>query len=255
MLSGSWARYAPLAGLLAVALLIASVVIGGDSVDADDPVGKVVAFWTVNEDDQRLAAILGALSLIPLVWFLGSLFSTLRRAEGDSGRLSATAFGGGLVLVSFAAVDSALQFAAADSVGDVPPYVTQTLSVLYGNFWFGFAIGQCLLMLAAALVILRTGVLPAWLGWVALVVGIASVTPVGFFAFPVLGLWIAIVSVVLFRRESAPPASTGDPGPGRLNRRRRHPSAPPEGADGVVSLGGCSPSAAWLRAFRRPPSR
>ena len=169
MLSGSWARFAPLAGLLAVALLIVSVIFGSDSIDADDSTAKVIAFWTVNQDDQRLGAIFGALSLVPLVWFLGSLRSTLRRAEGGTGRLSAITFGGGLVLVAFAAVDSALQFAVADSVGDVPANVTQTLSVLYSNFWFGFAVGMALIMLAAALVILRTGVLPAWLGWVALI--------------------------------------------------------------------------------------
>jgi hypothetical protein len=84
--------------------------------------------------------------------------------------------------------------------------------VLYNDFFLGFPVGLGTFLLASALAILRTGVLPAWLGWVALLLGIISLTPIGFFAFFVVLAWIAVVSVMLFQQESRPaatPAVTG----------------------------------------------
>ena len=211
MVSGSWARYAPLSGVVAVALLVVSIIVTGfDSVDTNDSTQKVVEFWSDNDGQQVAGAFISALSLVPLLWFLGSLRSALRTAEGGTGRLSAIAFAGGIVLVGFGAVDSSIQFAAAESVGDVPPAVTQSLSVLYGDFFLGFPVGVGTLLLASGLAILRTRVLPAWLGWVALVLGVISITPVGFFAFFVVLAWIAVVSVMLFQqqpRTTPPPAA------------------------------------------------
>jgi hypothetical protein len=116
------------------------------------------------------------------------------------------------VLVGFALVDGALQFAAADSVGDVPAEVTQSLSVLYNDFFLGFPIGFGTLMLATGLVLLRTRVLPMWLGWFALVLGIAAfLGPVGFFAFLVFLIWAVITSVMLYQRGE--PVATPPPAP------------------------------------------
>jgi hypothetical protein len=207
MLSGSWARYAPLSGLLAVALLVASIIVTGfDSVDTDDTTREVIEFWRDNDGEQVAGAFLSALSLVPFLWFLGSLRSALRAGEGGTGRLSAIAYAGGIVLAAVAAVDASIQFATAESVGDVPPLVTQSLSTLYNDFFLGFPVGVGTFMLASSLVILRTGVLPIWLGWVAFALGIVSITPIGFFAFFLVLAWIAIVSVVLFQQQPRPTA-------------------------------------------------
>ena len=213
MISGSWARYAPLTGLLFVVLAVVSIIVSGfDSVGTDDTTQEVVNFWSDNDGQQIASAIITALAMVPFLWFLGVLRSTLRLAEGGTGRLSATAHAGGIVLVGFALADSALQFAVADSVGDVPAEVTQSLSVLYNDFFLGFPIGFGTLMLATALVLLRTKVLPTWLAWFALVLGIAAFFgPVGFFAFLVFLIWAAIVSVVLYQRGE--PTATPPPAP------------------------------------------
>lgn len=213
MISGSWARYAPLSGLLFVALIVASIVVTGfDSVDSDDSVQKIVDFWKDNDSQQITGAILGAVAGVPFLWFLGSLRSAFQEAEGGTGRLSSIAYAGGIVLLGFALVDGAIQFAVAESAGDVPPGVTHTLSVLYGDFFFGFPVGIGTLLLASSLVILRTKVLPAWLGWVSFVLGVLTLTPAGFFVFLVVLVWIAIVSVMLYQRQApAAPAQTALP--------------------------------------------
>lgn len=49
--------------------------------------------------------------------------------------------------------------------------------------------------------VLVTAALPKWVGWVAIVVGVAALTPLGFFAFLALGLLILIVSGLLLQRS------------------------------------------------------
>jgi hypothetical protein len=213
MVSGSWARYAPLAGVLFVVLVVVSILVGGfDSVDTNDSTAKVVDFWKDNDGRQAASALIGALALVPFLWFLGVLRSALRAAEGGTGRLAATAYAGGIVLAGFAAANSAIQFATAESVGDVPPLVTQTLSTLYNDFFAGFPVGLGVLMLATALVILRTRVLAPWLGWAALVIGIASFAgPAAFIAFLLTLVWIVIVSVILYQQQPGPTAPAAAP--------------------------------------------
>ena len=208
MISGSWARYAPLSGVLFVALVVASILVGGETPEAKDATAKVVEEWSKNDGEFIASAILGALAGVPLLWFLGSLRSTLRAGEGGSGRLSAVAFGGGLVLIAGAGVDSSLQFAIADTVGEVPPNVTQTLSTLYSEFFLIFPMGLCPLFLATGLVILRSRVLPVWLGWTAFIIGVLALAgPVGFVAFLLGLIWILVASIVMFRQaEPAAPA-------------------------------------------------
>jgi hypothetical protein len=201
MLSGSWARYAPLSGILFVVLLVVSFFIGGDTPDSNDSTQKVIQLWSDNDSKQIAGAIVGAVATVPFLWFLSSLRSMLRVAEGGTGRLSNLAFAGGILLATGAVVDSSLQFAVAESVGDVPPLVTQSLSVLYSDFFFVFPIGVGTFALATGLVVLRTGVLAAWLGWLVFLLGIIAFVPlVGFFSVFVVFAWIVVVSIIMFRR-------------------------------------------------------
>ena len=101
MLSGGWAHYAPLSGIVFAALLLASFVVSGSSPDTNDSTQKVVQVWSDNDTKQIVGAILSALAIVPFIWFLGSLRSALRVAEGGTGRLASIAFGAGLVLGAF----------------------------------------------------------------------------------------------------------------------------------------------------------
>jgi hypothetical protein len=82
--------------------------------------------------------------------------------------------------------------------------VAQTLQVLnIGSSPAPIQGGMAALLFATGLVVVRTGVLPRLLGWVALVLAVGSVSPAGFAAFLVSLLWVATVSVVMTRRESS----------------------------------------------------
>lgn len=99
---------------------------------------------------------------------------------------------------------NAFQFAAADTVGEVPAEVTQTLSVLYSSFFFPFTAGIMLALVAAGIAIVRHGALPGWVGYAAIVLAILMFTPAFFVGLLGTGLWILVVSVLLYTGDSEP---------------------------------------------------
>jgi hypothetical protein len=208
-------RLAPLTGVVFVALIVLAIIIGGETPDNDDSRQAIVEFWSDNDDAQIWSNIIGAWATVFFLWFAASLRSALRRGEEGPGRLSTLSFGGAVVAAVGLLSALSLNFAVADSVGDVPASVTQTLTVLSNGFFFPIAAGYALFFLAVGVLAVRIRILPVWLGWVTVVLGIVCLTPVGFFAL-LLGLvWILIVSVLLYRRETGPAErpTPADPAP------------------------------------------
>jgi hypothetical protein len=201
------ARYAPLAGLAFVVLTVAAFVIVGDTPDNDSTTLKVLTFWNDHKDEGFISSILGALAGLSLAWFAGSLRSHLARFEPASNRLANVSFGGGLIAASGILIALNLQFAIVDTVGDVPPVVTQTLFVLSDDFFMPIVGGLALMLIAAGIVGVRHGAFPGWLAWSGIIVAIAGLV----LPFPVvlvILLWEAVVSVWLFiRSDDAAPVT------------------------------------------------
>ena len=201
--------FAPLTGIVVVVLLAMSFIVAGETPQADDSTREVVQFWRDEEGKQIASAVLAALAAVFLVWFGGSVRAALRQAEAErrpaagAGRLSAIAFGGFLLMAAGVLSFSGFAFAAADTAGDVPPEVTQTLSVLNSDLFFLVAGGTVLTLLGTGIAALRYGGVPRWLAIVAIVIAIAGLTPIGFFAFLASGIWILVLSVVLFMSAPA----------------------------------------------------
>lgn len=161
--------------------------------------------------------LIGMLLFIP---FLGYLYSLLRRAEGEDGWLSATAFGAGLVEFAIKLVSVIPAFAARTE--GLSPQVHQALENM-GNFAYIITMLPVGVMMAAvAIVILKTRVLPLWLGLLAAITAPACLVNGMFFdadfgpAFLLFLLWIALSSVVLTLRGRASVASTVTPEPARV---------------------------------------
>jgi hypothetical protein len=147
-----------------------------------------------------------ALSVPFLVFFTSILYRAIR-AAGGRGRLATAAFGGGLLSAVGFAVAAVIHFAlaaAGDKASTLP--TTQTLNVLDNSSFFPFVAGLGILLLASGLATLRYGgVLPRWLGWAGVILGIATFIPfVGFVAFGLSGLWVVAASIVLYQRGALP---------------------------------------------------
>lgn len=205
MREAKWERLAAGAGLAFVALFM-----GALSDPVIDPVGdgaSVVAGQLLdNRVQARLAVYAGGLAALALVWFVGSLRSTLRRAEGGTGRLSAVAFGGGVMagvtlLASSAFSSAALEFA---DYGD-DPAGARLAAGLAESLFYATNFGMALLVGATFVIALRHGVIPRWLAWVGAVGGVLSLVLIWpFFVIGVLVFlfWVAALSFVLISRVS-----------------------------------------------------
>jgi len=101
-----------------------------------------------------------------------------------------------------------LMFTLGDTAESLEPAATQALNALNADFFFPLAAGMATFLFASGLVVVRSGGLPQWLGWAALVIGVASVTPVGFFAFLASILWVLVASIVLALGRAGGPAAS-----------------------------------------------
>ena len=110
-------RLAPLSGIVAVALQIVALVVGGST--AYRPRGDAAsAIFTADPDRIQLGALIGGFyALVFLLIFVGSVAGAVRRSEGD-GRLAYIALGGGLIAVVALAIGyRALNAAAFQAAG------------------------------------------------------------------------------------------------------------------------------------------
>ncbi|OLE37775.1 MAG: hypothetical protein AUG48_03645 [Actinobacteria bacterium 13_1_20CM_3_68_9] len=89
--------------------------------------------------------------------------------------------------------------------------MTQTLSVLSVDFFLPFLAGIAVFMFASGICVLRHGGRPRWLGWVAIVIGVVSLTPIGFVGFLAVFVWVLVVSIVLYLSGAETPTTTTPP--------------------------------------------
>jgi hypothetical protein len=127
--------------------------------------------------------------------------------------LATTAFAGAIAFGIGGALFSAVGFTLANQVDHLTASDAHTINLISnGGLFFPLAAGQAVFAISTAIAILRTRALPVALGWVALVLGVVAVTPIGFFATFVLLAWTLIVSVLVYMRSAAP-AETSAPAP------------------------------------------
>jgi hypothetical protein len=201
---------APLTGVAFVVLVIISFIIVGEPPSADDPVEEIVDHYIDNKDSIQIGAFLGTVAATLLVFFFAYVRKILRAAEGEGGMLSVLPLAGAVIIALGAAIDGTIAFAIAEAADDIEPTSVQTLQALWDNDFLPFALGTQVLWFSVGLSIVLHGALPKWLGWVAILFGIASLTPIGFFAFLLGIVWILVVSIMLTmqaRAASAPPTA------------------------------------------------
>jgi hypothetical protein len=190
-----WPRFGALSGALFVVLLM-----GPSSVGSDAPIIMVLE-------------LIAMLLFIP---FLGYLYGVLRAAEGEGGWLSATAFGAGLVDLTIKLGSIAPSFAAQEGLN---PQLHDTLHKMNSIAFMVTMLPIGVMMAATAIVILKTRVLPVWLGLLA-----AATAPAcwvnGMFldaefgpAFLLFLLWVIIASVVMTVRAGGADRKATSPAP------------------------------------------
>jgi hypothetical protein len=209
-----WARlerFAPLTGIVAVALWIVGVIVQESSELSDkDRPEEILAVLQSDANTIIAGGVIFAFGVPFFIWFLGSLRSTLFAAEGGVGRLSSIAYGSGMLAALSLILQVAPSVQGAFDEDDLSPEAAQALQSVGEAAFAGTEFTLIAMFAAVGLIILRTRVLGAWLGWVSLAIALLlAIIPIGWagvvFAFP---LWTLVTSILLFRRGTAGGAAT-----------------------------------------------
>ena len=196
----------PLTGTLCVAVLMASYLVIGfeyPPVATSDSIQDVVAYYD-NEGEQYLGSILQGVSSGILVFFGGYLFKRLRASGAEASAI--VTFAGAFAVALAGAIDGTIQIALtklANGDTEADPGAVQALSTLFGNDYVPLAMGMLLFLWGFGAAIVRHGVLPKWMGWVAIVAGVTAITPAFFVAAPIALLLVLVSSIVFAREEKA----------------------------------------------------
>ena len=167
-------RVAAVAGVLFVVAFVVGQCIAPDLVYPEEQVRGVQLTFYVNYENRLLAqAILFGVASGLLLVIVGGLRAFLARAEGQEAQwapvvVAAGAVAAGLVLLQ-AAIVVALTALRGNEVGvhaQGSAWAARALFYLEGAVGDMALFPLAVLLAAAAVVLLRTGVLPGWLGWV-----------------------------------------------------------------------------------------
>ena len=69
------------------------------------------------------------------------------------------------------AVDTTILIALSEAANDIDPVAVQALQALWDNDFIPLVVGVLLFLWGTGLSVIRTGVLPKWLGWVMIGLG------------------------------------------------------------------------------------
>jgi hypothetical protein len=223
MSTSRWERLAPANGILFVALAFAGIVFAGDTPGFDTESDQRLVAWfddSGNRTKLWVGAILLGLSIVPFLWYLGSLRSRLSWVEGGDGRLSSIAFAGGVVFASLVLVAVGFWLAPVMAIDWGESFrldsdTARLISVLSVLPILAGALGAGVMVFAASILALRTGIFPRWLGWPGVVLGPALVLSLLLWGVPigVFAIWVLATSAVMLRGTTRQRAEGAVPAP------------------------------------------
>lgn len=175
---------------------------------------EITAFY--GDQSNRIWLLAGALALafagFLFLWFLGSLRSVLRRAEGDAGRHTGVAFAGGVTLAgllfAFNSVNVAIPWALeASDAFRLDTDSTRLFEGVTNILAIQGALAGAVLIGATSTLARRAAVFPKWLAWAGLLIAALNVL----LAVPFHGVslilvppWVVAVCLFVLPRTGGP---------------------------------------------------
>ena len=205
MASNRFDRFLPLAGVLAGLLFLVGLVLNRTDPSSETGPAKTFAYWQDNHGQHQIVGLL----VLPLIAFLLVFFGAglKRRLEygNDHSGHGSVAFGGALLAAATFALVGMLEAAMANAAHAGEQQAVYTLNQLHSYDWLGWNVAFATVLLATGLGARRNRMLPSPLAWATIAIGACLLTPLGFFAFILLPLWLIMVGIWLSRVKTTSP--------------------------------------------------
>lgn len=195
---------------------VVAFIIGFFILGSTNPPGKnapplqVVAFYQVHSTRETWSLYVVAVGAVLAAFFIGGLRSVLRKANEAHSWLADTAFAGGILFIGGFASAGFLQWGLISAAHNGQVSVAANLNFLSQTVMLPAQAGLVVLAAAAGLAILLGSDIPAWLGYVALVIAVVSALgPIGFLAIIATPVWMTLFGFVVGAK--AAPHAAGEP--------------------------------------------
>jgi hypothetical protein len=172
-----YVEYGAATGIVFVVLSLVGFIVFPTPPDLNAPAQDWASYFLGHHDGVRASLVLLAVAMFFFIWFLGTLTSVLRIATGTP-RLPSIAFAGGILGAASLLVGISAEAVAAFRPQGVDPLITRAMNDIFVLVGVAAIPAFVAFFAATAVVILRTGAFPAWLGWV--LVTAAVVQPLTF---------------------------------------------------------------------------
>ena len=213
-------RWAGMAGIVFVILIVISVAISGSPPMADDAVSKIRDYYVEYRSNLLWANLLGILPIPFILWF-AVVLRELCRSDRLASALGTFSLAGLLVTAPIALIGGALNVSVIYVDGAAQRYSPGTLRIIYDAQGLAFAAtsaGIAAFALGAALAIRRSGALPSftiWLGLLAVLGNVlamftvldASAATMGFAGVTTFALFVLVSGIVMAAAKTNTPAS------------------------------------------------
>jgi hypothetical protein len=161
---------------------------------------EVMDYYNAHQGRTLTTVFLSPLLAALLVLFASHVRTMVRDRHLVPGPGPTVLLAGAVLWASGILIGSTVSLAVSTASDHGQEQVALTMNVLCNDVWLPFIAGIAVTMLGAALTVLGTGILPRWMGWVALVVGVVSLAgPGGFVGFFVGPLWLLAAGIMLAR--------------------------------------------------------
>jgi hypothetical protein len=217
---GSWWRLGGVLGIAFVGLWLLKMVGTGVTPPYDDPIGEIRDYW---EDDGRRYLVVQYVGLLSMVIFLlpymVALTTLLARAEQGARLWSNVSLAGGVCFVAITIAINSIWTALALGADAISDDAMRTLMYLDAAAFYIGVFPFAVFIAAGSLVIVATGALQKWIGYVGLAGGLAlfaaplvvledrSDSPLGIFYFLALvvgAAWVVATGVAMLRLREEP---------------------------------------------------
>ena len=191
----------PAAGIVGAVVtmtgLALSDIAGPEEVDPTAPAEVTARILAENKDRLQLGTSMLMIGLFFMVWFLVHLQTRLN-PNGATRWMAAAASVGGLITVTLMALVAAYVNATVETTfSGTEAVIPKGIVVFDWNYWRVWAPFVSVHMLASGLAVVRNSLLPAFIGWGAVVVALAPlVLPQGMMTI-VFMFWMLVLSIGL----------------------------------------------------------
>lgn len=200
MVSDRFDRFLPLAGVIAGLLFFVGLVLLWNDPSSETGPAETFAYWQDNRGQHQIVALLVAPLIALFLVFFGAGLRRRLAQGGDAGHGS-VAFGGALLGAAEFLIVGMLEAGMTNAAHEGEQQTVYTLNQFHSYDWVAWNAAFAAVLLATGLGARRNGMLPTPLVWATIIIGASLLTPLGFFGFILVPVWLIVAGLWLVVRD------------------------------------------------------